>query len=555
MVWTMRRMLSAVGTNEGIELLLNRLSKTETNVQFLGSLTKSLEASDEPRAPPGRPRLRSSRRRASAQGAASTATSAPDVRTSAQGATPRAAMRDSPGLRRRYRSVTVPSDVASPPARGLGRVETPSSISRPRTVPSPSAHPSCDRPASRETRIAQRIRRRPARHRRASDRLRLVARRQPTDSSDAAWRSPASLRAPRLLTRPHLAGERIVTVTAVGLVALAIAVSNLGTVARGRPDRQHRGAGDEPRIALGGAVSGIENAPQGGERGPGRRQRLAWTRRPVGPGDVLSPDDRATIDGPFNADGTLVKPAAVDTTVADGAVLMRTYKVRSGDTLTGIARHFGVSMMTVWWANHLTSKNALHVGQSLLIPPVSGVVVKVTAGRHARAPGRALRGRPRPTSSTPTTSTTRTSSIGQTLTIPGARAAGIATPKPTKAPTPEPGRTIAAAASHSGSGSGGRPPAQYTRRALPLARRGRLHQPVLPLRPLRDRHRGRPGHDGDGGGERHGDLRRLEEQRRRLPGLDRPRLEPVHDVQPHVVDHRRTRPVRRPRRSRSGGSG
>ena len=45
MVWTMRRMLSAVGTNEGIELLLNRLAKTENNVQFLGSLTKSLEAS------------------------------------------------------------------------------------------------------------------------------------------------------------------------------------------------------------------------------------------------------------------------------------------------------------------------------------------------------------------------------------------------------------------------------------------------------------------------------------------------------------------------------
>jgi transcription termination factor Rho len=44
MVWTMRRMLSAVGTNEGIELLLNRLAKTETNVQFLGGLTKSLDA-------------------------------------------------------------------------------------------------------------------------------------------------------------------------------------------------------------------------------------------------------------------------------------------------------------------------------------------------------------------------------------------------------------------------------------------------------------------------------------------------------------------------------
>jgi transcription termination factor Rho len=44
MVWTMRRMLSAVGTNEGIELLLNRISKTDSNAQFLATLTKSLDA-------------------------------------------------------------------------------------------------------------------------------------------------------------------------------------------------------------------------------------------------------------------------------------------------------------------------------------------------------------------------------------------------------------------------------------------------------------------------------------------------------------------------------
>ena len=40
MVWTMRRMLGAVGTNEGIELLLNRLAKTESNAEFLASLTR-----------------------------------------------------------------------------------------------------------------------------------------------------------------------------------------------------------------------------------------------------------------------------------------------------------------------------------------------------------------------------------------------------------------------------------------------------------------------------------------------------------------------------------
>ncbi|MBA2299956.1 MAG: hypothetical protein H0W22_04185, partial [Chloroflexi bacterium] len=44
MVWTMRRMLSAVGTNEGIEILLNRLSKTQSNADFLASLTKNLDA-------------------------------------------------------------------------------------------------------------------------------------------------------------------------------------------------------------------------------------------------------------------------------------------------------------------------------------------------------------------------------------------------------------------------------------------------------------------------------------------------------------------------------
>jgi len=46
MVWTMRRMLSAVGANEGIELLLNRIAKTESNAQFLASLTKGTEGSN-----------------------------------------------------------------------------------------------------------------------------------------------------------------------------------------------------------------------------------------------------------------------------------------------------------------------------------------------------------------------------------------------------------------------------------------------------------------------------------------------------------------------------
>src|SRR6185503_21040744 len=87
----------------------------------------------------------------------------------------------------------------------------------------------------------------------------------------------------------------------------------------------------------------------------------------------------AGVEGPFLDDGTLLKPVAVNTTVADGSGLMETYKVQSGDTLTGIASKYGVSMMTLWWANNLKSKDDLHLGQTLTIPPVTGLVLTVKA--------------------------------------------------------------------------------------------------------------------------------------------------------------------------------
>ena len=87
----------------------------------------------------------------------------------------------------------------------------------------------------------------------------------------------------------------------------------------------------------------------------------------------------SAVEGPFLDDGTLLKPVAVNTTVADGRDLLQTYKVKAGDTLTGIASRFGVSMMTLWWANNLKSKDDLHLGQVLTIPPVTGLVLTVKA--------------------------------------------------------------------------------------------------------------------------------------------------------------------------------
>lgn len=55
------------------------------------------------------------------------------------------------------------------------------------------------------------------------------------------------------------------------------------------------------------------------------------------------------------------------------------YSVRSGDTLAGIAKRFDVSVDTIKWENDLKS-DSIKTGQTLKIPPISGVVHKVVSG-------------------------------------------------------------------------------------------------------------------------------------------------------------------------------
>jgi murein DD-endopeptidase MepM/ murein hydrolase activator NlpD len=262
---------------------------------------------------------------------------------------------------------------------------------------------------------------------------------------------------------PRPSGERFVSLTAVGLVAVALVLSNLGNDVPAGPTGNTSGAGSEPRIAIGGAVSGLDNAPQGGIDDRFTAERLGAGLADAGldgatgatGGATLDQQEQATIDGPFSSDGTLVKPVSVDTTVADGAELLRTYRVRSGDTLTGIARKFHVSMMTLWWANDLRSKDDLKIGQTITIPPVSGVVVTVRASDTLET--LAARYHAAPTDIIEVNGLQDPILVvGQTLTIPGARSNEIPTPKPTPRPSTKP--------SSGGGGGGGstRPPSAYT---------------------------------------------------------------------------------------------
>ena len=55
------------------------------------------------------------------------------------------------------------------------------------------------------------------------------------------------------------------------------------------------------------------------------------------------------------------------------------YEVNQGDTLGTIAEKFGISVDTIKWANSLKTEKLIS-GQSLRIPPVTGIVHKVAAG-------------------------------------------------------------------------------------------------------------------------------------------------------------------------------
>ena len=68
----------------------------------------------------------------------------------------------------------------------------------------------------------------------------------------------------------------------------------------------------------------------------------------------------------------------------DGAPVQRTeivyYTIQNGDTVSAIARRFGISVNTILWSNNLTAYSLLRPGNNLAILPYSGVMYTVRSG-------------------------------------------------------------------------------------------------------------------------------------------------------------------------------
>jgi murein DD-endopeptidase MepM/ murein hydrolase activator NlpD len=275
-------------------------------------------------------------------------------------------------------------------------------------------------------------------------------------------RSASASAAPLVTPRPlahrsliaRLGVERAVPAVAVAILFVAMAISSAPSFGPAGPVGGPSGDGAAARIGAG--VSAARSGPRGAVEGiVGDAPGLIDDRVvALGTDGQLSAPEYAATSGAFLDDGTILKPVAVDTIVADGSELMRSYKVRAGDTLTGIARKFGVSMMTVWWANHLKAKDDLHIGQTLTIPPVSGVVV--TVGPTDTLDALAAKYQVEPSEIVQVNGLDDPHLvIGQTLTVPGAHGAGIIKPAPAAKPKSH------ASTPRSG-GSSSRPPTRYT---------------------------------------------------------------------------------------------
>jgi len=169
---------------------------------------------------------------------------------------------------------------------------------------------------------------------------------------------------------------------------------------------------------------------------------------PVAAAERLA-DEQAS-SGPYGADATLIALDSPAITVQPVAVTR--YTVRAGDTLTGIAARFGLSMMSIWWSNALASKDQLRVGQVLVIPPVDGVFYTAAAGDTVPAVAARYHADPAAMRSY-NDLTTDELTLGQQIMIPNGVGAAIAVTATPAAATPATTRSSSRPVSTS-SGSG-----------------------------------------------------------------------------------------------------
>lgn len=111
------------------------------------------------------------------------------------------------------------------------------------------------------------------------------------------------------------------------------------------------------------------------------RQDIAlWRRKPSLPLAILSLPRSLYTKQPVA--GT---PEETGSGVAATRNAPITYVVQAGDTISGIARRFGISVNTILWENNMTATSVIRAGTELTILPSSGVSHTIASGQTLSA--------------------------------------------------------------------------------------------------------------------------------------------------------------------------
>ncbi|MES2225511.1 MAG: LysM peptidoglycan-binding domain-containing M23 family metallopeptidase [Patescibacteria group bacterium] len=144
---------------------------------------------------------------------------------------------------------------------------------------------------------------------------------------------------------------------------------------------------------------------------------------------LLSLSEGSALMNTSGPDGTIPAGTAAENPSV-GAISV--YTVKNGDSISGIADHFGVSVNTILWANDLTTKSTIKPGMSLVILPVSGTRHTVAEGETLSSIATKFHASTSEIATFNGLDTDATVVVGSTLIIPGGEAANTTAPAPAK---------------------------------------------------------------------------------------------------------------------------
>lgn len=147
--------------------------------------------------------------------------------------------------------------------------------------------------------------------------------------------------------------------------------------------------------------------------------------------DLTLSEDSALMAN-IGPEGTIPDPSNVP--VSGGSISV--YVVKEGDSLSGIASRFGVTMNTILWANDIKDPKTIRPGTSLIILPVSGIKHTVAKGETLNGIASKYGADAADIASFNGLGSDATVTLGQQLVIPGGELTSKTTSKPSTTKTP-----------------------------------------------------------------------------------------------------------------------